>query len=240
MAYKTGFWGVQSSIGQITVITVTQDLYDFNAQERSFGTEISEREQGDLQDMIDDCATLHTLLTTAIDFKSQSEEWTNVKPLMSLNGDETLRVDGWYKAAYFVMKDISVGRASSRWDQFPIQIQVCNKLLDAIRAFKKYYPIIDCLCHPAIEPRHWYELFDEMNVDDPGDIQDILLSQLVQMGVMEHVDKLEEIAAGAQKEYSLRHAMSAPVWPCCISRADGGRSEACQTRVNSETSTSRF
>ena len=48
------------------------------------------------------------------------------------------------------------------------------------------------------------------------------------------------LAAGAQKEYSLRHAMSASVWPCCISRADGGRSEACQTRVNSETSTSRF
>ena len=79
-----------------------------------------------------------------------------------------------------------------------------------------------------------------MDVDDPGDIQDILLSQLLSMGVAEHIDKLEEIAAGAQKEYSLRHAMSAPVWPCCISRADGGRSEACQTRVDSETSTSRF
>ena len=118
--------------------------------------------------------------------------------------------------------------------------EVCNKLLDAVRGFKKYYPIIESLCHPAIEPRHWYELFDEMDVDDPGDIQDILLSQLLSMGVMQHLDKLEEIAAGAQKEYSLRHAMSASVWPCCISRADGGRSEACQTRVNSETSTSRF
>jgi hypothetical protein len=144
---------------------------DFNARERLFNIDITERD--DLEDMIDDYSVYHKLWTMAIDFKSLSEEWTNVKPLMSLSSDETVStVDGWYKAAFNLRKTL---------DQFPIQLEVCAALLEAVRGFKKFYPIIESLCHPAIEPRHWYELFDHMDVDDPGDIQDILLSQLVTM-----------------------------------------------------------
>ena len=51
------------------------------------------------QDMIDDYAIPHKLWTMAIDFKSLSEEWTNVKPLASLSSEETVStVDGWFRA----------------------------------------------------------------------------------------------------------------------------------------------
>ena len=58
------------------------------------------------QDMIDDYAIPHKLWTMAIDFKSFSEKWTNVKPLMSLKSVAIIRmVDTWcgflsYRARY--------------------------------------------------------------------------------------------------------------------------------------------
>jgi dynein heavy chain len=170
---------------------------DFNNRERLFNIELTERDG--IEDLIDDYSIYHKLWTMAIDFKAMAEEWRNIRPLMSLNSDEVIsQVDGWFKAAFNLRKQL---------DKLPIQLEVCNALLTAVKEFKSLYPIIESLCHPAIEYRHWYELFDAMDVSDPGEVQDILLSQLQSMGVANHIEKLEELAAGAQKEYSLRKAL---------------------------------
>ena len=56
------------------------------------------------------------------------------------------QVDGWFKAAFNLRKQL---------DKLPIQLEVCNALLTAVKEFKGLYPIIESLCHPAIEYRHW-------------------------------------------------------------------------------------
>ena len=145
------------------------------------------------------------LWSVAIDFTYSSEEWVSGR-FTSLNAaDISSNCDMWFKTAY---------KMSKMFDQQPVQHKVATDMLEAMRNFNKYLPLIESCCHPAFEVRHWNLIFGEhmdLDLDSLPEFNDYSMSlkQLEEQGVMQHIEIIQEVSAGAQKEYSLRSTLNA-------------------------------
>jgi dynein heavy chain len=174
-------------------------IEDFNQRESLFGIELTEREE--LEELIEDYEPYFRMWSTAIEFTYNQESWLSMQ-LTQLPADDVFtNVDQWYKSAYKMVKTFA---------ENPVQKAVVESLCKAIKKFKENVPIIEALCHPAIQPRHWFELFDEMEVDAEGELGELTMSltQLLELNIHNYISKLEEISAGAQKEYGLRKSLA--------------------------------
>jgi hypothetical protein len=125
-------------------------IEDFNQRESLFGIELTERDE--LEEIIEEYEPYFKMWSTAIEFTYNQESWLSMQLTQLPSDDVFAMMDQWYKAAYKMVKTFS---------EDPIQKGVIEAMLKGIKKFKENVPIIESLCHPAIQPRHWFELFDE-------------------------------------------------------------------------------
>ncbi|CAE7216638.1 DNAH7 [Symbiodinium pilosum] len=107
-------------------------------------------------------------------------------------------VEEQYKESYKTMK---------QFEGNDNPLAVAKDLREEISNFRANMPVIRALCQEAFEPRHFSDLFEELKMD--MDMEDgITLQQMLDVGILDHIDTLERISVKAQKEHGLKTALA--------------------------------
>ena len=80
--------------------------------------------------------------------------------------------------------------------------RVVYRFKDEIDSFKKYMPLLQELANPALQPRHWEQVFQVVQKPYHQDVT-FSINDLIEYGMMDHLEALENISMIASKEFSL-------------------------------------
>ncbi|CAJ1371943.1 unnamed protein product [Effrenium voratum] len=171
-------------------------VQSFLERERLFGMDVSDYSA--VENMIEAFEPYYKLWTSAIDFKHSEEEWlTGMVQRLVAEEIETV-VEEQYKESYKTIKQFE-------GNENPLA--VAKDLREEISSFRANMPVIRALCQEAFEPRHFADLFEELRMD--MDMEDgITLQQMLDVGILDHIDTLERISVKAQKEHGLKTALA--------------------------------
>ena len=147
------------------------------------------------------------LWSTTQAFNSSYAQWTN-GPFLELNADQILqKITIWSKLMYKLQKDFK---------DYEKPYNVAYEMRKTMNNFQKYIPIIGYLCSPGLQQRHWEaitEIIEPNFIDDDEIINpnDITLQILLDnpKDILQNITTIEEIAIGAQKEYTLETTFDA-------------------------------
>jgi dynein heavy chain len=189
-------WAVKINGLKESLDRAKERVQSFVDREKLFNIDVSDYSELDV--VIEQFEPFYRLWTTAIEFKYSEDEWLSA-PVARLDSEEIdAAVDQWFKDSYKMFKS---------FDGQQIPQQVAADLREAIEAFKQNMPVIRALCQEAMQPRHWVTLFEEIECDT--DIDDALtLQQLLDIGILDHIETVENISAVAQKQFSLKSTLA--------------------------------
>lgn len=75
--------------------------------------------------------------------------------------------------------------------------QMANVFLEKVDSLLLTLPLVTYLRDDALEDRHWEEIFEALQFRLELDDESFTLSSLIDLNVLEHKDKLEQIAQKA-------------------------------------------
>ncbi|CAK9060586.1 unnamed protein product [Durusdinium trenchii] len=171
-------------------------VQSFLDRERLFGMDVSDYSV--VENTSEAFEPYYKLWTSAIDFKHSEEEWlTGMVQRLVAEEIESV-VEDQYKESYKTIK---------QFEGIENPLAVAKDLREEISNFRANMPVIRALCQEAFEPRHFADLFEELRLD--MDMEDgITLQQMLEVGILEHIDILERISVKAQKEHGLKTALA--------------------------------
>jgi dynein heavy chain, axonemal len=81
--------------------------------------------------------------------------------------------------------------------------EVVQRLKEALEDFKQYMPLLQEVSNPALEPRHWQQIFAIVGApfDDSGAA--FCAQDLIAFGIVEKYEQVQTVAAAASKEFSM-------------------------------------
>ncbi|XP_053705138.1 dynein axonemal heavy chain 12-like isoform X1 [Synchiropus splendidus] len=85
-------------------------------------------------------------------------------------------------------------------------MQLCTNVMNQIKEFREYIPIVCVLCNQGLRPRHWEKMSEIVGFDLTPNESTTLRSVLAN-NLTIHLEPLESISAAATKEFSLEKAM---------------------------------
>ncbi|EFN74153.1 Dynein heavy chain 7, axonemal [Camponotus floridanus] len=91
--------------------------------------------------------------------------------------------------------------------QQPAPLKLCWQTLKNINEFKVYLPLAICMCNPALCARHWKEMSAICNFDLTPNAG-TTLKKMIDMNLMDNIDKYEAISLGANKELYLQQELA--------------------------------
>ncbi|KAK9828903.1 hypothetical protein WJX72_002692 [[Myrmecia] bisecta] len=151
-----------------------------------------------------------TVWKTLLDLQEKVIDWTT-GTLLSMEDNtvrlniETIRAE----VEDFGGKAYRMGKASK-------EDRVVFALKDELDNFKQVLPIVEQLANPALKDRHWTAIFLLLGLDqDEGGIHQseagiwdpFSIDDLLQKGVLEHLEAVAAISSQASKEFSLEKAL---------------------------------
>ncbi|XP_038676444.1 dynein heavy chain 3, axonemal isoform X3 [Scyliorhinus canicula] len=137
------------------------------------------------------------LWNTAYKFYTKSEMWMNGS-FQGLDAEEiTNDVSTMWRTMYKLTKTFSDVSGPKR---------VAENAKLKIEKFKPHLPIIAIICNPGIKERHWSEISEIVGFEVKPD-KDTTLQQMLEFGLANFSERLEEIGVAASKEYSLEKAL---------------------------------
>ena len=80
--------------------------------------------------------------------------------------------------------------------------RVVYRLKDEIDSFKEYLPLLRELANPALQPRHWGQIFAEIKKPYHQDVN-FSIRLLIEYGILNHMEAVENISGVASKEWSM-------------------------------------
>eukprot|EP00929_Paragymnodinium_shiwhaense_P038466 TRINITY_DN20312_c0_g5_i1.p1 TRINITY_DN20312_c0_g5~~TRINITY_DN20312_c0_g5_i1.p1 ORF type:complete len:4379 (-),score=957.45 TRINITY_DN20312_c0_g5_i1:503-13639(-) len=170
-------------------------VQSFMDREKLFSMEPSD--YSELDTVINNYEPYYKLWVAAIDFKNSSEEWLN-GPLSRLNAEELRQTVEEQLVSCLRTMQLFEGQANPK--------AVAQELQREIKDFRRYMPVIENICQDAFQPMHFAKLFDELDSD--LDMEDgLTLQQLLDNGVLKHLETLAAIGAEAQKQYKLKTSL---------------------------------
>ncbi|CAJ1084997.1 dynein heavy chain 12%2C axonemal [Xyrichtys novacula] len=89
-------------------------------------------------------------------------------------------------------------------------ILLCSTVLEQIKDFKNYIPLVSTLCNPGIRSRHWDQMSDIVGYDLTPD-SGTTLRKVLKQNLTPYLEEFESISAAASKEFSLEKAMKTMV-----------------------------
>ncbi|OWZ24775.1 Axonemal dynein heavy chain [Phytophthora megakarya] len=188
----------------ITLFDALQDArakaQDFNSREAVFGFPPTEYAPLLLK-LENDFAPYYKLWTMSSEFHSSRQTWLN-GPFLELKGGtiEGL-VTEWWKASYKLSKSLV--------DDAPGSAEVALVLRERTEEFKAYLPVIQSLASPALQERHWEKLRHTIGFEESE--EELTLQLLLDRGITQHLETIQEIGTFAEKEYSLQKNLSAMI-----------------------------
>ncbi|KAL0984291.1 hypothetical protein UPYG_G00139540 [Umbra pygmaea] len=171
------------------------ELEDINREEVLLEKELSQFPM--LQTLMVNKQPYDQLWSTALNFQMQSEIWMN-GPFLHLNAEKISEelVTMW-RTMYKLTKYFSNLQGPRR---------VAESFKIKIDKFKQHMPILSTICNPGIKDRHWDMINTVVGFTIKPDV-DTSLFNMVELGLSQFSNKLEEIGASASKEYSLEKTM---------------------------------
>ncbi|VVC42221.1 Dynein heavy chain, coiled coil stalk,P-loop containing nucleoside triphosphate hydrolase,Dynein heavy [Cinara cedri] len=131
------------------------------------------------------------------DFHNYYEIWFN-GPFQNLNAIEIKEiVDSMWNNLYKLARTLQ---------DYPGSKRVAEIVRGKVDSFKKYLPVLETICNPGIHDRHWTEISKTVGVDLQPNKQSTL-SDMIEIGLPNYIEKLEEISMTASREYSLEHSL---------------------------------
>ncbi|XP_052396332.1 dynein axonemal heavy chain 12 [Carassius gibelio] len=85
-------------------------------------------------------------------------------------------------------------------------ILICTSVVEQVKEFKEYIPLVSILCNPGIRPRHW-EQMSEIAGNDLTPDSGSTLRKILKQNLTPYLELFENISAGASKEFALERAM---------------------------------
>jgi len=171
-------------------------VQSFVDREKLFNIEMSD--YSELDAMNEGFEPYFKLWTAAIEFKHSEEEWLN-GPLSRLNAQEIdTTVEEQFRESYKMFKAFD-GQEKPQ--------AVSKDLREDIGSFRANMPVIHSICQEAFQPMHFIMLFDELDTD--MDMEDgLTLQQLLEIGILDHIETVERISGEAQKQHALKTALA--------------------------------
>ncbi|KAF1789121.1 P-loop containing nucleoside triphosphate hydrolase [Phytophthora cactorum] len=188
----------------VTLFDALQDArakaQDFNSREAVFGFPPTEYTPL-LTKLEGDFAPYYKLWTMSSEFHASRQTWLN-GPFLELKGGaiETL-VTEWWKASYKLSKSLV--------DDAPGSAEVALVLRERTEEFKAYLPVIQSLASPALQERHWEKLRHTIGFEESE--EELTLQLLLDRGITQHLETIQEIGTFAEKEYSLQKNLTAMI-----------------------------
>lgn len=91
--------------------------------------------------------------------------------------------------------------------QQPAPLKLCWQALSNVNEFKVYLPLAVCMCNPALEARHWQEMSAICDFDLTPNAG-TTLKKMIDMNLMDNIDKYKAISLGANKELRLQRELA--------------------------------
>ncbi|XP_061590831.1 dynein axonemal heavy chain 12 [Cololabis saira] len=85
-------------------------------------------------------------------------------------------------------------------------VLLCSSVVEQIKKFKDYIPIVSILCNPGIRARHWEQMSNIADYDltpNPG----TTLTKVLKLNLVPYLEEFETVSAAASKEFSMEKAM---------------------------------
>ncbi|KAG7377648.1 hypothetical protein PHYPSEUDO_011184 [Phytophthora pseudosyringae] len=188
----------------VTLFDALQDArakaHDFNAREAVFGFPPTEYTPL-LTKLESDFAPYYKLWTMSSEFHASRQTWLNGSFLELKGGTIESLVTEWWKASYKLSKSLV--------DDAPGSAEVALILRERTEEFKAYLPVIQSLASPALQERHWEKLRHTIGFEEAE--EELTLQLLLDRGITQHLETIQEIGTFAEKEYSLQKNLSAMI-----------------------------
>lgn len=91
--------------------------------------------------------------------------------------------------------------------QQPAPLKLCWQALNNVNEFKVYVPLAVCMCNPALNARHWKEMSAICDFDLTPNAG-TTLRKMIDMNLMDNIDKYQAISLGANKELRLQRELA--------------------------------
>uniref|UniRef100_UPI00358FFBD0 dynein axonemal heavy chain 3 n=1 Tax=Myxine glutinosa TaxID=7769 RepID=UPI00358FFBD0 len=150
-----------------------------------------------LQEIISTKAPYEQLWCTALAFQQKSEKWL-ADPFREINAEEVKDdVENMWRLMYKLTKTFLEFRSPRK---------VAMTMKSSIENFKQYVPVLQTICNPGMKAHNWQQVsavIGKRVAPEP----ETTLTQMLNLGLSKHIQKLEEIGTAASKEYSLAKAL---------------------------------
>ncbi|XP_012147752.1 dynein heavy chain 3, axonemal isoform X3 [Megachile rotundata] len=138
--------------------------------------------------------TLDTLWHTVQNFQRNHDKWFN-GPFLGLDADEIKEeTDNTWRTLYRVARLVA---------DIPGARRVTEMMRGKVEKFKQFVPLLLIICTPGLEQRHWKQMSELVNIDVTP-TETTSLSNMIELGLLIHISKLEEISSAAVKEHALQ------------------------------------
>eukprot|EP00947_MAST-08B_sp_MAST-8B-sp1_P004635 g4635.t1 len=170
----------------------------FNQREAAFN--LTETEYTAITKIEREFEPFSKLWTMTYDFRSNKDNWVN-GPFHELDANQVSKdVNSWWTSSYKLNKQLA--------DAAPGAAEVAAKLRAETTDFKKNVPLIEALGSPALRDRHWQQLSKLIEHELIND-DELTLQAMVELDIMQHFDKIEEVTVVANKEFNLQKNLQA-------------------------------
>ena len=171
---------------------------NFNMREKVFG--FAPTDYYILDKFTEELQPFFKLWNMAYDFHNSKSEWLNgeFKALDGAKIEENMT--DWWKTSYKLAKSLE--------EDYPQAASCALKLREDTTEFRKHLPVIQSLASKALKPRHWDKLGELLGkIIDPE--EDLTLQGLLDLDAAGHIEQIQEIQVGAEKEYNLERNLNA-------------------------------
>ncbi|MCO5574019.1 hypothetical protein L7F22_027797 [Adiantum nelumboides] len=170
----------------------------FNSRETLFG--VPPTDYARLRKTVENFEPYSYLWVTADDWKKSYQVWMNGS-FLNLNPDEVEKnVTSWYKGLFKASRVFTQKEATALAAD-------CEEIRKQVGEFKPYVPLIAALRQPGMRARHWDQLTAELHMDMHF-TEEFTLTKGLEMGLMNYLDIITNVADIASKEYGIETTLT--------------------------------
>ena len=182
------------------LIQSNEEIKSINDREKQF--EIAPSDSTELQKTMTGFEPFRELWKNVYDFKNNHQRWLNEMLVTTINAQQVIALtDQWYSDCFILQKKLS--------DKSPEALNVISHLKDEIEKFKICIPLIRALSNEAFKESHWNELSVIAQREEPLNPAEETVSTLIEKGIDQHIELIEDLSDRAQREYRLESKLKA-------------------------------
>lgn len=143
-------------------------------------------------------AQFDQLWHTVLEFHVKYEKWM-FGPFQGLDAEEVReQVDAFWKSLYKLSRGLG---------ELPAARRIAEVARGKVDKFKQLLNLLTSICNPGLQARHWKKIGEDAGVGEIRVRPESCLSDMLDLGLMQHAVKIEEISGAASKEHTLETAL---------------------------------